>query len=108
MCKPLVRSTEAVSGPQAGAARIPLEELAMADRVCYAYYTGRLAILDDQYLKGAELLDFALSHCHKSASVNKKRILVHLIPVLAPSHPRSIINPFVITLATLTAHFHRR
>jgi len=81
MCKPLVRSTEAVSGPQAGAARIPLEQLAMGDRVAYAFYTGRLAILDDEYNKGADLLQFALAHCHRDAKLNRRRILVHLIPV---------------------------
>jgi len=75
MCKPLIRSTEALS------ASVPFESLKMADRVTYCFFTGRLAALDDELQKGEQLLDWVFKHSPKSAKINKRQVLVHLIPV---------------------------
>ena len=36
---------------------------------------------EDQYEDAEENLDYALAHCHKDATANKKRILRYLLPV---------------------------
>jgi nuclear mRNA export protein PCID2/THP1 len=53
----------------------------MGDVVTYRYYVGRLYMFEDQYELAESNLEFALIHCHKSASKNKKCILRYLIPV---------------------------
>eukprot|EP00551_Chaetoceros_affinis_P012038 CAMPEP_0203681956 /NCGR_PEP_ID=MMETSP0090-20130426/44268_1 /ASSEMBLY_ACC=CAM_ASM_001088 /TAXON_ID=426623 /ORGANISM="Chaetoceros affinis, Strain CCMP159" /LENGTH=405 /DNA_ID=CAMNT_0050550667 /DNA_START=67 /DNA_END=1284 /DNA_ORIENTATION=- len=53
----------------------------MGDKVTYRYYVGRLHMFEDNYKEAEENLDYALLHCHKNATSNKKRILNYLIPV---------------------------
>ena len=38
-------------------------------------------MFEDKYREAEENLDYALLHCHKNATSNKKRILNYLIPV---------------------------
>ena len=53
----------------------------MGQIVTYHYYVGRLSLFEDQYDSAEELLEFALSNCHRDAFKNKQRILRYLIPV---------------------------
>ena len=53
----------------------------MGDMVTYRYYVGRLYMFEDQYELAETNLDYALTHCHKSALKNKKCILRYLLPV---------------------------
>lgn len=53
----------------------------MGDKVTYRYYVGRLHMFEDNYKEAEENLEYALLHCHKNATANKKRILNYLIPV---------------------------
>lgn len=53
----------------------------IGEMVTYRYYVGRLNMFEDQYDLAEKNFDFALRHCHKSASANKKRILNYLVPV---------------------------
>jgi len=75
MCKPLVRSVEMMQ------ASVPFELLPIGQRVTFNFFVGRLALLDGDYSKAEELLEFCLSHCHKESTANRRRILVNLIPV---------------------------
>lgn len=52
-----------------------------ADRVTYAYYTGRKAMFDARYSEANTQLTFALKHCHRSSRHNKRLILIYLTPV---------------------------
>lgn len=47
----------------------------------YKYFTGRLAVFDEDYNKAAADLTFALSRCHRGATRNHQIILKFLIPV---------------------------
>jgi len=47
----------------------------------YAYYIGRKALFDADYGSAKENLTFALTHCHKESTKNKRLILTYLIPV---------------------------
>jgi hypothetical protein len=49
--------------------------------VTYTFFVGRLSVFDDDYLKAEEMLTYALEHCHKAATHNKRVILSYLIPV---------------------------
>jgi len=51
------------------------------DQVTYRYYTGRLALYEDNHEMAESHLDYALRNCPKQARRNKKRILQYLVPV---------------------------
>lgn len=53
----------------------------MGQMVTYCYYVGRLNMFEDQYESAEHNLDFALNHCHKDATANKRKILNYLLPV---------------------------
>jgi nuclear mRNA export protein PCID2/THP1 len=72
LCKNLLRPVESRGLHLAGD---------MGDVVTYRYYVGRLYMFEDQYELAESNLEFALVHCHKSASKNKKCILRYLVPV---------------------------
>mmetsp|Transcript_13858 Transcript_13858/g.28270 ORF Transcript_13858/g.28270 Transcript_13858/m.28270 type:complete len:177 (-) Transcript_13858:445-975(-) len=57
------------------------ESGSIGEMVTYRYYVGRLNMFEDQYDLAEKNFDYALRHCHKSASANKKRILNYLVPV---------------------------
>eukprot|EP00658_Telonema_sp_P-2_P003850 TRINITY_DN1143_c0_g1_i4.p1 TRINITY_DN1143_c0_g1~~TRINITY_DN1143_c0_g1_i4.p1 ORF type:complete len:403 (-),score=74.93 TRINITY_DN1143_c0_g1_i4:415-1623(-) len=75
MCKPLVRSIEMMQ------AFVRFEQLPIAHQVTFNFFVGRLALLDGDYPKAESLLEFCLTHCHKNATQNHRRILINLIPV---------------------------
>ena len=74
MCKNLTRTLEA---PNA----IPLDSFPVGQLVTYRFYTGRLAVFDENYAKADADLSFAFAHCHVAAARNKGRVLQYLIPV---------------------------
>lgn len=74
LCRNIVR---AVEGPVFPA----LERFPKQDTVTYMFYTGRIAMFEDNYQKSATCFDFALKHCHKNAAKNMKLILQFLIPI---------------------------
>jgi len=72
LCKNLIRPVETKKLSEKGS---------MAEMVTYRYYLGRLSMFEDQHSSAETHLEFALLHCHKNATTNKKRILKYLIPV---------------------------
>ena len=72
LCKNLIRPVETKKLSDKGS---------MAEMVTYRYYIGRLSMFEDQHSSAETHLEYALQHCHKSATKNKKRILKYLIPV---------------------------
>jgi nuclear mRNA export protein PCID2/THP1 len=72
LCKNLIRPVETRKLHLSGT---------MADMVTYNYYLGRLNMLEDQHDKAEVSLDYALKHCHRDATYNKKCILKYLIPI---------------------------
>ena len=72
LCKNLIRPVETKKLHEKGS---------MADMVTYRYYIGRLSMFEDQHDSAEIHLEYALQHCHKSATKNKKRILKYLVPV---------------------------
>ncbi len=72
LCKNLIRPVETRKLHESGT---------MAEMVTYRYYIGRLNMFEDQHAAAEVSLDYALSHCHRNATDNKKRILRYLIPV---------------------------
>jgi hypothetical protein len=72
LCKNLIRPVETKKLSEKGS---------MADMVTYRYYIGRLSMFEDQHSMAETHLEYALQHCHKSATMNKTRILRYLIPV---------------------------
>lgn len=57
------------------------DSLPAAHRVAYKYYTGRMAIYDDNYQKAADDLQYAFKFCHVNAQSNIRKILRYLIPI---------------------------
>ncbi len=74
LCKNMIASVEARNA-------LSLEEYPVAQRVTYRFYTGRLAVFDENYAKADADLSFALAHCHVAASRNAALILRYLVPV---------------------------
>jgi hypothetical protein len=72
LCKNLIRPVETRKLNETGS---------MADMVTYRYYIGRLNMFEDQHANAETSLDYALKHCHRDATHNKKCILKYLIPV---------------------------
>lgn len=72
LCKNLVRPVES---------RKLHENGTMGQMVTYRYFTGRLALFEDQFELAEGNLEYAFHHCHKNATKNKKLILDYLIPV---------------------------
>ncbi|KAK9902673.1 hypothetical protein WJX75_002119 [Coccomyxa subellipsoidea] len=60
---------------------LPFDVFPASQRVTYKYYTGRLAIFDENYDVAANDLAYAFEHCHRSAVANKARCAYYLIPV---------------------------
>ena len=73
-CKNLTRTLEA---PNA----IPLDSFPVGQLVTYRFYTGRLAVFDENYAKADADLSFAFARCHVASARNKARVLQYLIPV---------------------------
>jgi len=83
LCKNMIASVEKQQSNV-----LPLEEYDAAQRVCYRYYTGRLAIFDEDYPKAEADLSYAFAVCMAAsargsvpAQRNIRRILRYLVPV---------------------------
>mmetsp|Transcript_23184 Transcript_23184/g.54724 ORF Transcript_23184/g.54724 Transcript_23184/m.54724 type:complete len:409 (-) Transcript_23184:995-2221(-) len=72
LCKNLIRPVETKKLSEKGS---------MSEMVTYRYYIGRLSMFEDDHPRAETNLEYALQHCHKSATSNKKRILKYLVPV---------------------------
>lgn len=72
LCKNLLRPVEG---------RKLHEDGSLGQMVTYRYYTGRLALFEDQYSEAEANLQFAFDHCHYKALRNKQAILRYLVPV---------------------------
>mmetsp|Transcript_29214 Transcript_29214/g.80259 ORF Transcript_29214/g.80259 Transcript_29214/m.80259 type:complete len:413 (-) Transcript_29214:3102-4340(-) len=72
LCKNLVRPMEAKKLHDKGT---------MGELVTYKYYTGRLALFEDQYGDAERNLEYAFENCHVRATKNKRIILRYLVPV---------------------------
>ena len=52
-----------------------------AQLVTYRYYTGMLALYDEQYARANACLSYGLQHCHGEYAGNRRRMLAALVPV---------------------------
>ncbi|KAL4854104.1 Enhanced ethylene response protein 5 [Chlorella vulgaris] len=73
LCKNLMRTVES---RQFAA----FDSFPMSQRVTYQFYSGRLAVFDENYEQARQSLGFALAHCHKQAKKNKALVLKYLVP----------------------------
>lgn len=74
LCRSVIRSIET--------ARIfDFEEFPTGDKVTYMYYTGRLEVLNENFLAADQKLTYALLHCNARYEANVRMILKYLIPV---------------------------
>jgi hypothetical protein len=60
---------------------LPFDEYSVSQKVTYKFYTGRLAVFDEDYCKAEKDLSYAFTHCHASAVKNQGRVLRYLVPV---------------------------
>ncbi|WFC97524.1 COP9 signalosome (CSN) subunit [Malassezia yamatoensis] len=74
LCKNVLRALNAADLP-------PVDAFPRSDRVTFQYYVGRLAFLDEDYLKAETFLSAALADAPNSARHNVERILLYLIPM---------------------------
>ena len=49
--------------------------------VTYQYFSGRLALYEDDFADAAQRLHWAFQHCHRNARANKREILRFLVPI---------------------------
>lgn len=74
LCRSIIRSIET--------ARIfDFEEFPTRDKVTYMYYTGRLEVLNENFLAADQKLTYALMNCNSRYEANLRMILKYLIPV---------------------------
>lgn len=74
LCRSVIRSIET--------ARIfDFEEFPVRDKVTYMYYTGRLEVLNENFLAADHKLSYALTHCDPQSEANIRMILKYLVPV---------------------------
>lgn len=78
LCKNITKLIDAQCGKSPGEHR---REFGIADQVTFAYYMGRLCVLNDEYERAERELEFAFQRCHHSYQRNKQRALRHLVPV---------------------------
>ena len=83
LCKNMIASVEKQQSNV-----LPFEQYDAGQRVCYRYYTGRLAICDEDYPKAEADLSYAFAACNAAAARgsaaaqrNVRRILRYLVPV---------------------------
>ena len=83
LCKNLVRPVEARKLHEPQLTTTTSEStVALGELVTYNYYTGRLALFEDQYAQAERNLEFAFSHCHMVQGRHNKRVILrYLIPV---------------------------
>jgi len=72
LCKPLIRAIESSSLKE----RYPKSQ-----QVTYKYYVGRKHMFDNNFKAAEEYLSYAFEKCHVLSKVNKRSILIYLIPV---------------------------
>lgn len=73
LCTNLMR---VVSAPNA----LDFDEYPAAHRVTYKYYVGRLHLYEDRCEEAVECLQYALDRIPKEYEVNRRRVLLYLIP----------------------------
>ncbi|XP_074657657.1 PCI domain-containing protein 2-like [Tubulanus polymorphus] len=72
LCKPLIRAVDS----------LPMkDEFSLSQLITYRYYVGRKAMFDGDFKTAEDCLMFAFDRCHKSSKVNKRLILIYLLPV---------------------------
>ncbi|GAQ78793.1 hypothetical protein KFL_000190120 [Klebsormidium nitens] len=77
LCRNLINVIE----PRAPAVGTDFSTFPAGERVTYCFYTGRLAVFDDDFVRANQQLSFAFEHCHRNHARNQRRILKYLIPV---------------------------
>ena len=58
-----------------------LDKFPLAHGVTYKFYTGRLSMFNNDFEQAERSLDYALTHCLRSSTRNRRLILLYLIPV---------------------------
>jgi len=74
LCKNLIK---AVNSPQV----LGFENFPVSQRVTYKFFVGRLSVFNDEYDQADVDLTYALKHCTKKNTKNKRAILLYLVPV---------------------------
>ena len=72
LCKPLIRAIDQSSLKD----RYPKSQ-----KVTYKYYVGRQLMFDNKFGEAENYLDYAFQHCLATSTLNKRSILIYLIPV---------------------------
>lgn len=72
-------------------ASFAFEDFALADRVTYKYYAGKLALVEQEYKEARNHLEYAYKWCMRVSMSNVQKILRCLIPVSV------VCNTIVIT-----------
>lgn len=73
MCKHLMKTFQSAS--------FAFGDFALADRVTYKYYAGKLALVEQEYKEARNHLEYAYKWCMRVSMANVQKILRCLIPV---------------------------
>jgi len=74
LCKNLIRPLEGKNFPS-------LDQFPASQTVTYKYFVGRLSLFDGKFKQAEEELTGSFRRCTKNAPLNKRAILMYLIPV---------------------------
>jgi hypothetical protein len=74
LCNNLIVTVERPNFPS-------IDKFPLAHGVTYKFYTGRLSMFNNDFKQAERSLDYALAHCLRSSTRNRRLILLYLIPV---------------------------
>merc|ERR1711872_1029539 len=72
LCKPLIRAVESSALK---------DRFSKSQLVTYRYYVGRKYMFDNNFKEAEEYLRYAFEKCDRESKVNKRLILIYLVPV---------------------------
>ena len=82
LCQNLIRAVEGPGFPKAlDGQTVEGRSFTVAQLVTYKYFVGRLSMLNSQFAKAEQELNYAFAYCPRNATKNKRLILRYLVPV---------------------------
>ena len=82
LCQNLIRAVEGPGFPKAlDGQTVEGRSFTVAQLVTYKYFVGRLSMLNSQFAKAEQELNYAFAYCPRHATKNKRLILRYLVPV---------------------------
>merc|ERR1719193_3038691 len=91
LCKPLIRAVESSALK---------DRFSKSQLVTYRYYVGRKYMFDNNFKEAEEYLRYAFEKCDRDSKVNKKLVLIYLIPVkmlLGQMPKQSLLKKYDLT-----------